>query len=79
MPDFSLQVSVATQGLSGNKAADLHGVPHSTLKDRLSGRVVHSTRPGPKSYLSPTEEADLATHLMLLTWGLARLGGMSNA
>lgn len=54
--------SVATQGLSGNKAADLHGVPRSTLKDRLSGRVVHSTRPGTKPYLSPTEEAELSSH-----------------
>jgi len=54
--------SVATQGVSGNKAADLHGVPRSTLKDRLSGQVVHSTRPGPKPYLSPTEEAELSSH-----------------
>ena len=37
--------SVEHQGLSGNKAADLHGVPRSTLKDRLTGRVVHGTRP----------------------------------
>jgi len=54
--------SVATQGVSGNKAADLHGVPRSTLKDRLSGQVVQSTRPGPKPYLSPTEEAELSSH-----------------
>ena len=33
--------------MSANKAADLHGVPRSTLKDRLSGRVVHGTNPGP--------------------------------
>ena len=25
--------SVKTEGLSGNRAADLYGVPHSTLKD----------------------------------------------
>ena len=28
--------SVQNDGLSGNRAADLHGVPCSTLKDRLS-------------------------------------------
>ena len=56
--------SATTQGLSGNKAADLHGVPRSTLKDRLSGRVVHGTKSGPKPYLSPTEEAQLSSHLI---------------
>ena len=33
--------SVQNDHLSGNRAADLHGVPRSTLKDRLSGRVQH--------------------------------------
>ena len=28
-------------------AARLHGVPRSTLTDRLSGRVIHGTKPGP--------------------------------
>ena len=41
--------------MSGNKAADLNGVPRSTLKDRLSGR---GTKSGPKPYLSVT------THLL---------------
>ena len=31
-----------------NKAALLHGVPPTTLKDRLSGRVFHGTNSGPK-------------------------------
>ena len=35
------------------------GVPYSTLKDRLCGRVQHGTKPGPRPYLSCTEEADL--------------------
>ena len=34
--------------LSANKAADLHGVPRSTLKDRLSGRVAHGVKSGPR-------------------------------
>ena len=39
--------SVNTEGLSGNRAADLYGVPRSTLKDQLSGRVVHGSLFGP--------------------------------
>ena len=74
-----LPYSVA-QGLSGNKAADVHGVPRSTLKDRLSGRVAHGTKSGPKPYLSPIEEAELTNHLLiaLLRWGLARPDVMLN-
>ena len=56
--------SVQTDHMSGNKAADLHGVPRSTLKDRLSGRVSHGTKSGPVPYLSVTEEEELSTHLL---------------
>ena len=56
--------SVTHDLLSRNKAADLHGVPRSTLKDRLSGRVKHGTKPGPKPYLSAEEEAELTSHLL---------------
>ena len=57
-------LSAAKGQMSANKAADLHGVPHSTLKDRLSGRVVHGTNPGPKPYLTRNEEMELSTHLI---------------
>ena len=33
------------------------------MKDRISGRVVHGTKPGPASYLSGKEEKDLAVFL----------------
>lgn len=56
--------SVQKDCLSGNMAADLHGVPRSTLKDRLSGRVQHGTKSGPKPYLSTEEESELASHLL---------------
>ena len=56
--------SVLVDGLSGNRAADLHGVPRSTLKDRLSGRVVDGTKPGPKPYLTAQEESELSGHLL---------------
>ncbi len=50
--------------VSINKAALLHGVPCTTLKDRLSGRVVHGTNPGPRRYLDVEEESALADHLV---------------
>ena len=56
-------LSVGKGQMSANKAADLHGVPYSTLKDCLSGRVVHGTNPGPKPYLTCDEETELAAHL----------------
>ena len=55
---------VSARKMSANKAADLHGVPRSTLKDRLNGRVVHGTNPGPKPYLTRNEEEELSTHLL---------------
>ena len=49
---------------SANKAAEMYGIPKSTLKDRLSGRVQPGRRPGPHPYLMPSEEAELASHLI---------------
>ena len=37
-------------------AARLHGVPKTSLHDRIKGRVVHGVKPGPKPYLSTEEE-----------------------
>ena len=34
------------------------------LKDRLSGRVKHGTKPGTKAYLTKEEESALANHLI---------------
>ena len=44
-------------------AARDHGVPYSTLKDRVSGRVEHGTKPGPKPYLNTEEEDELGQFL----------------
>ena len=46
-----------------NRAADQYGVPRTTLKDRLSGRVTLGTNPGPVPYLTP-EEDELVKHLL---------------
>jgi len=50
--------------ISVNKAALLHGVPPTTLKDRLSGRVAHGTKPGPVKYLNDEEERTLSDYLV---------------
>ena len=57
--------AVSDDGMSINKAAVLHGVPKTTLKDRLSGRVVHGTNLGPAKYLDEEEEHALADHLIV--------------
>ena len=47
-----------------NQAAREHGVPASTLKGRISGRVVHATKPGPVPYLNSKEEDESAAYLV---------------
>ena len=53
--------------MSINKASEMYGVPRTTLKDRLNGRVVHGTKPGPKPYLRHSEERELVDHLTKLS------------
>ena len=46
-----------TEGTMGvNRAA---GVPKTTLKDRVSGRMQHGCKPGKSAYLSSSEEEEL--------------------
>jgi len=47
--------AVKKDGTGVNAAAAQFGVPPSTLRDQLSGRVVHGTRPGPAPYLEKDE------------------------
>ena len=35
-------------GMSTTRAAVEYGVPRSTLHDRISGRILHGVKPGPK-------------------------------
>ena len=46
-----------------NKVARDHGVPSTTLKDRMNGKVEHGRKPGPQSYLSNFEEHELGVFL----------------
>ena len=65
------------QGMSCNHAAYTHGVPRSTLKDRISGRVIHAKNPGLVHYLSSEEEALLADYLLKSSiWGTVKLSLM---
>lgn len=38
--------------LGVNRVADQFPVPRTTLKDRLSGRGTHGSKPGPAPYLT---------------------------
>ncbi len=48
---------------SVSQAARDHGIPPTTLKDRISGRIVHGTNPGPVPYLNRQEEDELEQYL----------------
>ena len=47
-----------------NKAAALHGIPKTMLKDRVSGCIAHGFKLGPKPYLTSQEENQLAEYLL---------------
>ena len=53
--------AVKSQKSGVNRAAIDHGVPPTTLKDRLSGRVQENTNPGPSRYLDKQQEKELST------------------
>ena len=55
---------VKSKKLSLSLAAKVHNVPRSTLHDRISGRVLHGHRPGPKPYLSNAEENEFEIFLV---------------
>ena len=56
--------------LSVRRAAELYGVPKSTLTDRVTVRVDFGSHSGPARYLSDAEEEELVSFLC----GAARLG-----
>ena len=46
-------------GCSMKRAAEEHGVPRTTLQDRILGNVTHGVKPGTVPYLNKEEESDL--------------------
>ena len=70
--DTQMKAAVRTvqKGLSGiNQAAVDHGIPKTTLKDRLSGRVQHGVKPGPKPYLDNSEVASFIKECASMGYG----------
>ena len=51
------------EGQSISQVARDHRVPKTTLYYRVSGRVVHGSKPGPQPYLSGQEESELGSYL----------------
>ena len=47
-----------------NRAALEYNVPCTTLKDRVSGRVIHGSNMGPKMYLTYEEEKESVDFLL---------------
>ncbi len=64
--DTALQSAVAAvdKGVPYRQAAEMYGVPKSTVYDHVSGRVAFGARPGPDPYLSVEEEEELASFLI---------------
>ena len=56
--------AVVEKGLSTRKAAELFGVPKSSLGDRVSGRVQLGAISVPRTYLIPAEENELNSFLI---------------
>ena len=52
------------EGTAILRAAKEHDVPRTTLQDRILGKVVHGTKPGPRPYLEPIEENELSNFLV---------------
>ena len=63
--DMSLAIGAVQCGkLKVSEAVKQFGVPRQTLRDRISGRVVHGTKPGLKPYLTKEEESEFADFLV---------------
>jgi hypothetical protein len=56
-------IKAVGEGCTISQAARDYGVPKTTLYDRVSGKVLHGTNPGPKPYLTMDEEQQLGTYL----------------
>ena len=60
-------MNAVRKGCSVNRAAVEHRVPRTTLQDRISGKVQHGIRPGPKPYLNKLEEGNLVEFLEVVS------------
>ena len=66
------EMKAIQDGLPITTAARVHGVPRTSLHNRIKGRVIHRVKPGPKQYLSAEEEAELAIEAASVGCGQTR-------
>ena len=59
-------IDAVRRGCTIKRAAVEHRIPRTTLQDRISGKVQHGIRPGPKPYLSEVEEGELVEFLEIV-------------
>jgi len=57
-------IAVTSGELKHSEAIAKYGVPRQMLRDRLSGWVVHGTKPEPKPYLTKEDKEILMDHLI---------------
>ena len=57
-------ITAVDKGESIRRAAEKFGVPRSTLHDHVSGKVEQHAKQGPKPYLTPEDEDELANFLL---------------
>ncbi len=57
-------LKAVTEGMGVNRAAEEFGIPKTTLKDRVSGRVQHGSKSGKTPYLTRAEEEELVEYLI---------------
>lgn len=56
--------SVTLEGFSVSNASKIHGVPRSTLSDRIAGRVLPGAKLGRPTVLTSSEEKDVVEFLL---------------
>ena len=57
-------VAAVERGTSVRRAAEMFGVPRSTVHDHASGKVEQFAKQGPKPYLTKEEEEELTSFLV---------------
>jgi len=67
-------IEAVKNGTAVLRAAREHGVPRTTLHDRIPGRVIHGMKPGPRPYLAATEENELSLSIFLVDTAKAGYG-----
>jgi hypothetical protein len=58
--------AVQQEGKTVSAAAKQHAVQPKTLDDRIRGRVIHGSNPGPSTVLTAREEDALASYLLYM-------------